>query len=162
MGKPQQIKTDKGLTYIPRVFNNLFFKWVYTLKLAFIIIPKSGYCWKSPYNFKNTIIKHKRGDHSVFSYPSEWAKPFSFCFIFLDCNEQGYSPADRHFQGSPPSQRSKILWKDLAAGCWQGPDPILMWGRGFVCVFQKEICRLCGCLNDWWSTMCSNELIPFL
>ena len=42
-----------------------------------------------------------------------------------------------------PSQGS-VLWKDILTGVWNGPDPVLAWARGAVCVFpqthQDPIC----------------------
>ena len=30
-----------------------------------------------------------------------------------------------------------VRWKDPVEGRWHGPDPVLIWGRGHVCVFPK-------------------------
>ena len=31
-----------------------------------------------------------------------------------------------------------IRWKDPIEGRWHGPDPVLIWGRGHVCVFPQN------------------------
>ena len=31
-----------------------------------------------------------------------------------------------------------VKWKNLAGGTWCGPDHVLMWGRGAVCVFPQD------------------------
>ena len=31
-----------------------------------------------------------------------------------------------------------VKWKNLADGTWYGPDPVLVWGRGAVCVFPQD------------------------
>ena len=30
------------------------------------------------------------------------------------------------------------MWKDVLTGCWKGPDPVLVWARGSVCVFPQD------------------------
>ena len=32
------------------------------------------------------------------------------------------------------------MWKDVLDGQWHGPDPVLVWVRGSVCVFPQD-CR---------------------
>jgi hypothetical protein len=37
------------------------------------------------------------------------------------------------------SSYAMVKWCDPFANEWKGPDPVLIWGRGSVCVFsQKE------------------------
>lgn len=31
-----------------------------------------------------------------------------------------------------------VLWKDPLDNNWHGPDPVLIWGRGQVCVFPQD------------------------
>lgn len=33
---------------------------------------------------------------------------------------------------------AQVKWKGLYTGLWKGPDPILIWGRGHVCVFFSQ------------------------
>jgi hypothetical protein len=30
------------------------------------------------------------------------------------------------------------MWKDPLTNQWMGPDPMLMWGRGFLCIFPRD------------------------
>ena len=30
------------------------------------------------------------------------------------------------------------MWKDILTGSWKGPDPVLIWGQGYVCVFPQD------------------------
>ena len=30
------------------------------------------------------------------------------------------------------------MWKDVLDGRWHGPDPVLVWARGSVCVFSQD------------------------
>ena len=31
-----------------------------------------------------------------------------------------------------------MKWKNLANGTWCGPDRVLIWGRGVVCIFPQD------------------------
>ena len=31
-----------------------------------------------------------------------------------------------------------VTWKDALTGVWHGPDPVLAWARGTVCVFPQH------------------------
>lgn len=31
-----------------------------------------------------------------------------------------------------------VKWKDILTGLWRGPDPVLTWARGSVCVFPQD------------------------
>lgn len=33
---------------------------------------------------------------------------------------------------------TQVKWKDPCSRLWKGPDPVLIWGRGHVCVFSQE------------------------
>jgi hypothetical protein len=30
------------------------------------------------------------------------------------------------------------MWKDVLTGCWKGPDSVLVWAKGSVCVFPQD------------------------
>ena len=32
----------------------------------------------------------------------------------------------------------KVLWKDLLSGQWRGPDVLIIFGRGYACVFPQD------------------------
>ena len=34
--------------------------------------------------------------------------------------------------------KPQALWKDVVTEEWKGPSPVLIWGRGHVCVFPQE------------------------
>ena len=48
-------------------------------------------------------------------------------------------PVLRHFSSQIPGQqqvqgKAQVLAKNLESGNWEGPDPLITWGRGYVCV----------------------------
>ena len=44
--------------------------------------------------------------------------------------------ADRH-QCPNNTLKGYVKWKDVLTGLWHGPDPVLAWARGSVCVFPQ-------------------------
>ena len=47
------------------------------------------------------------------------------------------SSASEHVDPSP-SDKKMVKWKDVLTGQWNGPDLIVSWTRGAVCVFPQE------------------------
>ena len=62
-----------------------------------------------------------------------------FVLNFLQTDVKGQSAADRHWHPVTSSSYAMVKWWDPLTNMWNGPDPVLIWGRGSVCVFsQKE------------------------
>ncbi|KAL6081748.1 hypothetical protein STEG23_016830 [Scotinomys teguina] len=49
----------------------------------------------------------------------------------------GRAAADRHI-GPSTGTMGMVKWKDILTGIWNGPDPVLVWARGSVCVFPQD------------------------
>ena len=52
-------------------------------------------------------------------------------------DNDGLSAADRHFSHQN-KEKGHVKWKDILTGTWHGPDPVLAWARGSVCVFPQD------------------------
>ena len=62
-----------------------------------------------------------------------------FILNFLQTDVKGQSAADRHWHPVTSSSYAMVKWRDPLTNSWNGPDPVLIWGRDSVCVFsQKE------------------------
>ena len=62
-----------------------------------------------------------------------------FVLNFLQTDVKGQSAVDRHWHPVTSSLYAMVKWQDPLTNEWKGPDPVLIWGRGLVCVFsQKE------------------------
>jgi hypothetical protein len=55
----------------------------------------------------------------------------------LQLGKEGRSAAERHANTSS-SKLGYAKWKDVPTGSRNGPDPVLAWGRGFVCMFPQN------------------------
>ena len=51
---------------------------------------------------------------------------------------KGQSAADRCWHPVTSNSYALIKWKDPLTDEWKGPDPVLIWGRGSVCVFSRD------------------------
>jgi hypothetical protein len=83
------------------------------------------------------INKTKRGIGMHFKSPRDKLNISLFIFNFLNLDKNGKSAAERHCthqQGMAVS----VLWKDVLMGQWKGPDQVLVWSRGAVCVFPQD------------------------
>lgn len=60
-----------------------------------------------------------------------------FTLNFLTLDADGLSAADRHWH---PEDKAKplVYWKDPMDGSLHSPDPVLLWGRGYVYVFPTD------------------------
>ena len=67
--------------------------------------------------------------------------------IFFNLDAHGHSAADRH-QDPYSLVQGMVKWKDILTGLWHGPDPVLTWARGSVCVFPQTGRTPCESLND--------------
>jgi hypothetical protein len=56
---------------------------------------------------------------------------------FLNVDKQRKSAAEQ-FWGPSEQQHPLVMWKDPLTGQWMNSDPVLMWGRGFLCIFPRD------------------------
>lgn len=56
-----------------------------------------------------------------------------FNLNFLTLDKHGKSAAENFWH----PEISMVKWRDPLNDTWHGPDPILIWGRGYVCVFSS-------------------------
>ena len=85
---------------------------------------------------KECLQKQKGGIASG-SPPKERLAIALFTINFLNLDKHGRSAADRHTQTDNTS-KGLVMWKDILTGKWYGPDPVLTWARGAVCVFPQD------------------------
>ena len=57
----------------------------------------------------------------------------------MQTDVKSQSAADRLWHPLTSSSYAMVKWQDPLTNEWKGPDPVLIWERGLVCVFsQKE------------------------
>lgn len=51
---------------------------------------------------------------------------------------RGRSAADRLWHPTTQHDYAYVKWRDPLDNNWRGPDPVLIWGRGHVCVYSQD------------------------
>uniref|UniRef100_A0A5F9DK32 Uncharacterized protein n=1 Tax=Oryctolagus cuniculus TaxID=9986 RepID=A0A5F9DK32_RABIT len=136
-GKPQVLKTDNGPAYTSQTFTTYCQKMEVQLVHGLPYNPQGqGIIERAHRTLKEYLLKQK-GGVGYSRTPRERIALVLFTINFLNLDVHGHSAADRHQQQGNPS-RGLVKWKDLLTGQWRGPDPVLAWARGAVCVFPQD------------------------
>lgn len=140
LGKPTTIKTDNGPGYTGQNFKS----FCATLQIRHITgIPYNpqgqGIVERAHQTLKNLITKLKTGEwHSTKNSPKNIVAHALFILNFLTLDKNEKSAADRHWHPTTSNNYASALWRDPLTNEWSGPDPVLIWGRGSVCIFDTK------------------------
>lgn len=136
-GKPQHLKTDNGPAYTAHSFQSFCMQLDVQLNHGLPYNPQGqGIVERAHRTLKECLIKQKEGiGHG--RTPKERISLALFTLNFLNLDDDGLSAADRH-QCRETRLKGYVRWKDVITGSWHGPDPVLAWARGSVCVFPQD------------------------
>ena len=136
-GKPQQLKTDNGPAYTAKTLVSFCQQMEVQVKHGLPYNPQGqGIIERAHRTLKELLIKQKGGigyGHT----PKIRLSLALFTLNFLQLDKEGRSAAERHANTSP-SKLGYAKWKDVLTGSWNGPDPVLAWARGCVCMFPQN------------------------
>ena len=136
-GKPQQLKTDNGPAYTAKTLVSFCQQMEVQVKHGLPYNPQGqGIIERAHRTLKELLIKQKGGigyGHT----PKIRLSLALFTLNFLQLDKEGRSAAERHANTSP-SKLGYAKWKDVLTGSWNGPDPVLAWGRGSVYVSTES------------------------
>jgi transposase InsO family protein len=138
MGLPKLIKTDNGPSYAN--FSSFCKEFGIKHRTGIPYKPMGqGIVECAHRTLKNWLFKMKQGQLYPPKSPKVHLAFVLFVLNFLQTDVKGQSAADRHWHPVTSSSYGMVKWWDLLTNIWNGPDPVLIWGRGSVCVFsQKE------------------------
>lgn len=137
-GRPLQIKTDNGPAYMSQKVTSFCQQMGIQLNHGLPYNPQGqGVVERAHRTLKECLAKQKGGiGHG--RTPRERLSLALFTINFLNLDAQGRSAADRHCGPSSGAAQGMVKWKDTLTGLWHGPDPVLTWARGSVCVFPQD------------------------
>ena len=141
LGCPQQLKTDNG----PGYTSSTFAQFCKRLNIQHIKgIPYNpqgqGIVERAHLSLKLTIDKIKKGEwYPTKGSPRNILSHSLFILNFLNLDASGQSAATRFWHTETQKQFASVLWRDPLTNSWHGPDPVLIWGRGSVCIYSKEM-----------------------
>ncbi|XP_012879155.1 PREDICTED: endogenous retrovirus group K member 8 Pol protein-like [Dipodomys ordii] len=141
LGQPKSIKTDNG----PGYTSNKFKQFCLQLGIEHVTgIPYNprgqGTVGRANQTLKNT--SHKlRSQETLFPFKGNQKALLShalFVLNFLTLDAFGRSAAERHWHPKTQQGFAQALWRDPITGKWEGPDPIIIWGKGSACIYDSR------------------------
>ena len=136
MGVPKSLKTDNGPAYTSAGFAKFCREFHISHKTGIPHNPQGqAVVERTHRTLKTYLHKTKRGDYS--STPREHLSFILYILNFLTVNAGSHTAAENHWQPSSP-RKPLVKWKNLANGTWCGPDRVLTWGRGAVCIVPQD------------------------
>lgn len=136
-GKPKILKTDNGPAYIGKAFNEFCKMMEVQLKHGIPYNPQGQGIIERAHRSLKEILQKQKGGVGQGLAPKARLSMALFTHNFLNLNNDNRSPAVEHCNPSP-NHKGWVKWKDVLTGQWMGPDPVVSWNRGAVCVFPQE------------------------
>lgn len=141
LGQPKAVKTDNGPGYTSHRFKQ-FCSQMQIKHITGIPYNPQG---QGIVERANQILKHTITKLSTQEtlYPHRGNAKILlahalFVLNFLTLEEKGCSAAERPWHPSTAFNYAQVLWKDPILGKWQGPDPVLIWGKGHACIYDTQ------------------------
>lgn len=137
--RPSAIKTDNGSGFTSSKFRS-FCAAMHIKQIFGIPHNPTGQAIVERANqtLKNMIAKLSSNQISFYSRKSNGPRPLLshalFVLNFLSFDQEGRSAADRLWHPTTKNDFKQVLWKDVHTGTWQGPHPVLIWGKGHACI----------------------------
>lgn len=137
IGCPQILKTDNGSGYTSAAFKTFCSQLHIEHKTGIPYNPQGQGIVERAHGFlKTQLEKIKKGELYPYS-PQNFLNHALFILNFLNLDAKGHSAAERLWHPTTTFNYATARWKDPLTGQWNGPDPVLIWGRGHVCVFPQ-------------------------
>ena len=111
------------------------------IRLESHIVEGQGIVERAHQTLQHQLKKLKRGSLYAIT-PNNLLSHALFVLNFLSLDKNGKSAAQHLWHYDNKTVRPMVKWKDPIEGRWYGPDPVLIWGRGHVCVFPRNAERL--------------------
>ena len=139
MGLPKLIKPDNRPSYSSKNFTSFCKEFGIKHKTGIPYNPMGqGIVERAHRTLKNWLFKTKEGQLYPPRSPKAHLAFTLFVLNFLHTDIKGQSAADRHWHPVTSNSYALVKWKDPLTNEWKGPDPVLIWGRGSVCVFSRD------------------------
>ena len=138
-GIPQTLKTDNGPGYTSRSFQRFCLSFQIHHKTGIPYNPQGqGIVKRAHQRLKHQLLKQKKGNELYSPSPHNALNHALYVLNFLTLDAEGNSAAQRFWGERSSCKKPLVRWKDPLTNLWYGPDPVLIWGRGHVCVFPQD------------------------
>lgn len=138
-GVPKNLKTDNAPAYTSKTLKSFLACYNIQHSTGIPYNPQGqGVVERAHLTFKTTLQKIKKGGIGEdYNTPKDLTNLVTFILNFLTLDKDGLSAAERHW-GQQKKMQMMVKWKDILTGLWRGPDPVLRWHRGSLCVFPQD------------------------
>lgn len=125
-----------GLATLDKPFNISVILFKFNTSQKLLTTLKVNEWWKEPTSHLKINYLNQKGENM--GPPQQTNLNLSlFTLNFISVDEQDLTAVDRFW--TPQDKKFALVrWKDPLMSLWQGTDPVLIWGRGHVCVFPKS------------------------
>lgn len=144
MGRPLEIKTDNGPAYTSSSFQQFCKQYQIMHKKGIPYNPQGQAIVERANRTLKTQLQKQKGGERYNPTPQNQLNHALYTLNFLNCDDEGHTAAERHQTPGAVASAGMARWKDLQTGQWRGPDPVMMWGRGHICIFPE------GASNPIW------------
>jgi hypothetical protein len=121
------------------VLNSFVPRWVLRILLVYPIILKARALLRAHQTLKNMISKLQSNGGILYPLSGNYKTLLNhslFVLNYLIVDAESKSAADCLWYPSTTQNYTQALWKDPLSNKWQGPDPVLIWGKGHACVYD--------------------------
>lgn len=142
LGQPKIIKTDNGPGYASNRFKQFCGQFGIKHISGIPYNPQGqGIVERAHQTLKDILFKLKQTPDVLLPSQGNCKNSLNhalFVLNFLTLDVNGRSAADRLWHPQTSQNYAQALWKDPLSAQWQGPDPILIWGKGHACVYDTK------------------------
>lgn len=136
-GIPQQVKTDNGPACTSQTSQQFCAQVNTHLRHGLPYNPQGQGIVERAHRTLKELLQKQKGGRGMGHKPKQRLSLALLTLNFLQLDNENNSAADRHL-GTVPHKRGYVRWKDVITGQWNGPDSVLTWARGCVCVFPQN------------------------
>lgn len=146
--QPKILKTDNGPGYTSSSFRSFCAQLHIKHVTGIPYNPQGqGIVERAHQTLKNMVLKLQSGREVLYPRAGNAKTLLNhalFVLNFLTLDTAAKSAADRLWHSTTAQTYAQAKWKDPLLGKWQGPDPVLIWGKGHACIYDSK------CQNARW------------
>ncbi|XP_051833373.1 uncharacterized protein LOC127549414 [Antechinus flavipes] len=140
--RPKILKTDNGPGYTSSTFKQFCAQMEIKHITGIPYNPQGqGIVKRAHQTLKNMISKLQSGEEMLYPKAGNFKTLLNhamFVLNFLTYDIDGKSAADRLWHSSTANTYAQAMWRDPLSNRWQGPDPVLIWGKGHACIYDSQ------------------------
>lgn len=140
MRKPQIIKIDNGPSYSGTKFQQFCSQFDIKHVTGVPYNPQGQGIVEWAHQTLKNMLQRLTEVTDAYSPLTPWNRLNHALFVlnFLSLDNEGRSAADCLSHPKSRDSHALLWWRDPLTGQCKGPDPILIWGRGSACIYDKK------------------------